>query len=1137
MRSADFAEAAFGLFVGVTEFMDSRYADKPLAVARRDAEDLRGELLKRFAWKEDHIETLTGLVTRNHVTQGLRRMQQRIRDFDGSAVFLLYISTHGHLYVDQAGRIDRSCLLAHNTDTSDSVTIFETALTGPLLETYVGSLNAAEVLVILDTCYADRAIKVGELVKDVLSEGSGAAVLAAAAGLASYSDKKKHSDATETLLLALKQLGVQSGAISLSRLLTELENFPDTPSWGTHSMFRGALRIGFAGEVVESRRLDFESLQDLAAARVNAYLAGARNYVAARYVSRAKLEAKFRLFLSRSGETGVFTIVGAAGSGKTTTSLRLAETAKNQGFAVVWLPSSEANPGAGFWNVLRDAFGQAGYWGSDSHVLETLRDAGKPLVLILDAVNEWEAEAETKRAFLADCANRGAESSVKLVLTCRTRDWQSVAALLPETFAVFEQERTGGRSSGQNQSSGGDQDDRVSAVLGAFTEDEIEHAEAIFGTASRVDAPELRKQPIFVRILSQLGERIPPPDRDGMMHFTSVFDEFFNYRLERAAEQVAESADALRHTVLRLISAMYERDLESLSTTTFLDLAKETMGLALLESGLFRRVGGSVAVEAEMVHEYLLSLHLKGGTVPALKQAAADGVNRRLLQGAVLFDLARIDEPKTVIPVLEQLYEDEPFVALDLMPRLSRISEYQDFYAQHLDGRYMGRAAAEKLRFVVERGGRGDIRFTIEVIRALFHQENYYDWERKRWNPGTWEDFKTAVGRTHFEPALVLAEAVEKEPAVVMRLLIQQWLPDQSYLEGNITHIRDVGVTFLSAAGRLFPKEFAEVIQEDMDQTSDEVWNVLYAVVTADSELYKGLCAKWLEEGRIAPGMTVLNALPVHYADFALEQVSTLIRVRNLHPDALTSVIGSLARYGGAKVLRFLKDSVQKPRLRVPILKTLRYIEVGDASLLLEIVEPLFYESRLDQTVLKELANFYLQHVDTAPETAVKVFRQALETDARETESDIGWGVSRQRPHQVLTDFVYERLEKSPNHEYFELYSYYLRRLGPFGERDLPWLRKSAQSEGNPPKVEHIAAAALSQKEKSALLLLIDGHHPGWWQQEGEPKDMAKVRAFVQGLVESEEFSSFGDSARIWLRALASGKDWEDATDEVWRQK
>ena len=135
-------------------------------------------------------------------------------------------------------------------------------------------------------------------------------------------------------------------------------------------------------------------------------------------------------------------------------------------------------------------------------------------------------------------------------------------------------------------------------------------------------------------------------------------------------------------------------------------------------------------------------------------------MNRRLLQGAVLFDLARIDEPKIVTPVLEQLYEDEPFVALDLMPRLSRISEYQDFYAQHLDGRYMGRAAAEKLRFILERGGRGDIRFTVEVIRALFHQEDYYDWERKRWKPGSWEDFKTAVERTHFEPALVLAEAV-----------------------------------------------------------------------------------------------------------------------------------------------------------------------------------------------------------------------------------------------------------------------------------------------------------------------------------------------------------------------------------------
>jgi Caspase domain len=1131
MRSTDFAEAAFGLFVGVTQFKDSLYVDKPLDVAERDAEDLRGELLKRFAWKENHIETLTGQVTREHVTQGLRRMKERIRDFGGSAVFLLYISTHGHLYLDHAGRADRSCLLAHNTDTSDSTTIFDTALTGPLLETYVGSLDAAEVLVILDTCYADRALKVDELVKDVLPQGAGAAVLAAAAGLASYSEKRRNSDATETLLLALRRLGSQQGAISLARLLSELENGEGGTPWALYSAIRGALRIGFAGEAVELRTLDFETLHELAAARVNAYIAGARNYVAAKYVPRLELEAKFRRFLSKAEDPSVFTIVGAAGSGKTTTSLRLAEAAKNKGFAVVWVPSSEAAPGAGFWKVLRDTFDKAGYWGSDVHVLEALRHAGKPLVLVLDAVNEWEAEASAKKAFLADCTKYASEGRLKLVLTCRTRDWSSVTPLLPQTTSIFE-ERRGRSSFGQSQSSEDNQGDRVSAVLGPFQGNELGHAEAIFGTPGRVDAPELRKQPIFVRILSQLSERLPLPDRDGVLHFISVFDAFFNYRLEQAAAQVAESADSLRHTVMGLVGTMYERDGESLSTEAFLDLAKETLGLALLESGLFRRVGSSVAVEAEMVHEYLLSLHLAGRTVSALKQAAAGGVNRRLLQGAVLFDLVRIDDPQIVIPVLENLYKDDPFVALDLMPRLSRLSEYQEFFIQRVKS--FGYGVAEKLRFVLERDAPGDLSFTVGVIRGVFHDEHYYDWERKRWEPGTWEDFKIALKRTHFESAMVLAEAVEKEPDLTMRLLIRDWLPDQSYLREGITRIRDVGMTFLCAAGRLYPETFAGIVQGEIDRAPSELWDALREVVPVKPELFKDLVARWLEEGRMYPAMSILSALPERYADFAVEQVSMVIRVRNLDSGTLQSLFGLLARFGGVKILRFLQESLQKPRLRIPVLETLRYMRVADPSLLLEIVEPLLHEDRLDQMVLNALAGFYVDHMDAAPEAAVKVFRQALKKSESHTEFDIAWGVSRQGAHQAVTDFVHERLAESPHHNCFEFYSYYLRRLGPFGEQDLPWLRKSAASEGLPPLLADIASAALPFSEKSAMLLLIEKHHPSWWTKDSEPGDTANARAFVRALIDHQDFAAFRDETHVWLRAVADGKTWNEAVDEVW---
>jgi hypothetical protein len=323
-------------------------------------------------------------------------------------------------------------------------------------------------------------------------------------------------------------------------------------------------------------------------------------------------------------------------------------------------------------------------------------------------------------------------------------------------------------------------------------------------------------------------------------------------------------------------------------------------------------------------------------------------------------------------------------------------------------------------------------------------------------------------------------------------------------------------------------------VQEEIDRAPSDLWDALREVVPVKPELFKDLVAKWLEVGRMYPAMSILSALPEHYADFALEQVSMVIRVRNLDSGTLQSLFGLLARFGGVKILRFLQESLQKPRLRIPVLETLRYMRVADPSLLLEIVEPLLHEDRLDQTVLNALAGFYMAHMDAAPEAAVKVFRQALKKSESRTEFDIAWGVSRQAAHQAVTDFVHERLAESPHHNCFELYSYYLRRLGPFGEQDLPWLRKSAASEGLPPVLADIASAALPFSEKSAMLLLIEKHHPSWWTNDSEPRDTANARAFVRALIDHQDFAAFRDKTRVWLRAVADGKTWNDAVHEVW---
>ncbi len=83
----------------------------------------------------------------------------------------------------------------------------------------------------------------------------------------------------------------------------------------------------------------------------------------------------------------------------------------------------------------------------------------------------------------------------------------------------------------------------------------------------QVDAPELNRQPLFVRMISRLGEHLPAPHADGMVRFVDVFDAYVKMRLDQAGARVRDSVDAARAAALpRREDPCTNRALEALPT-------------------------------------------------------------------------------------------------------------------------------------------------------------------------------------------------------------------------------------------------------------------------------------------------------------------------------------------------------------------------------------------------------------------------------------------------------------------------------------------------------------------------------------------------------------------------------------------
>lgn len=159
----------YALVVGIGEFQDARI--QRLKYTAKDAEDIYRYLITPAGggFQKQNVTLLTNRqATRRAVEEALDNLAARVRPGD---TVLIYISSHGAPLNDR----ENMNIVMYDTRPKPRHDIFLTSLTDEKLSQTVRALDAARLLIVLDTCYSGAAYaKVPEFLatgaKDLLVE-------------------------------------------------------------------------------------------------------------------------------------------------------------------------------------------------------------------------------------------------------------------------------------------------------------------------------------------------------------------------------------------------------------------------------------------------------------------------------------------------------------------------------------------------------------------------------------------------------------------------------------------------------------------------------------------------------------------------------------------------------------------------------------------------------------------------------------------------------------------------------------------------------------------------------------------------------------------------------------------------------
>lgn|GEM_PF-4258862 len=1129
-ESVSFSEGAYALLIGVATFTDKKYKSSPLPQTVNDVDDFQNLLVSRLGWDGANIVAIQGQVSKKAVGAGFREIADRMARNKTKRLFLFYLSTHGHPYKTARDTVE-TVFLASNTEVSTIFKLTDTGLTRFALAAYLDAIDSDQKVIISDACFAAGSLATLAIAPHSVYHKMDVAVVSAAIDRSYIIPNAQNSAFTAAFISAASSaigevdLGtVAAGAKRLLKIELSKHGYPPQEPFLDS---RGQLiDIGVVGvENVEKRTLTRENLVSYLRGKLS--FATAERLDTSRFVPRVAIEQSFPEF--RASSRRIFTIVGPAGAGKSTVMAQLAKQLLSEKAIVFWMSAGIVTPKESALNLLNRYLVGLGKRVTFAELPNHTDEQG--IFVFLDAINEWALSpsemADTLTSFLA----LGAELPFRLIVSCREESWSEFKPILSEDL---------------NANTTG-----IDAAIGDFGDGpELEAARAVYPIVSLISDPILKRKPLFLRMLTDSGSALSTATE---ISYSEVFQLYIGQITDAVADQLSLSSAVVHTRLMDVIRLMYARDALQFPAAEFIGTASESIAVAFLDLGLFRRQQDSIVVESELLHEYLLSFLLPANPFEDLAERSHTGQ----WWGAAAFRIIRLNNPALVRAILRKLLNQrgDKYYVLRIF---ERVRNPQDFSTEFLAliaqwNLYDAISTAEDFEPVIARYLQFSPAIAFEALRLLLITDDAYDWERKRWR-----NLGSAEIRKRFEdqglvPKLLI-RAVQSAPMKACNVLLNNWASDSTpFRNGNEAKVSGVAETLLCFLAQESPDELLNALDAMLLSPSTDIQNWNFRDALADlartsPRLSLDYASRWYQTISAGPDFALMilanipPSLTSELIDFStrwLDHPSVSVKQANL----IVSQLGNIKARG---IVTFLIKSQRKhSELTAGIVHSLRALCGDFPEEILKAIERIARKpwSVVFPEPVKALVGFYTSHLAIASREATRFFQVVCDLSTLANtglERDIAYGFQSAPASPHITRFVEQRLKVGKNGQALELYFYYIKNVRQLNSGDLEWLCEWAKS-GTPVygALKQLMISKMPFEDLVRFIAQACLSDEGFYSRTHNIYDGSDaeelLRQFSVRYVPIPVFASITGANRLWFELLASGKGIEAATSEVRR--
>jgi hypothetical protein len=1136
-----FGNKAFGLIVGISSFQDRAYYQNPLPQAVFDAEDFALILQENLGWHQDNIKVLTEEVTKEQIRNTFKTLRTQIEGVGGADLFLFYISTHGHPY-KRISEGDETVFLATNTCLSDPLQIADTGLTRHILGAYIDSIQARQKVIISDACFAASGVQVNQIAPPQPYVGIDAAVLSASVGKA-YAVQERNSVFTSALLKSLRKWNGEIGIGGLADTISQTipsgwpQPFLDT---------RGrSIVIGVTGKTALSKQhLTFDKLLHFSQSRLKLVSTRQGNFIPndTGYVPRKTVESQFGNFL-KSRSVREFSVVGPAGMGKSTVLLHLAEEAVNDKFPVLWFSGAYLSKDATLESLIYTAVNNIGE-DTDLEQLNAILKKHSPLLVFVDAINEWNVDSEAIENLLSHAAEISRIYDFRIIYSCREEFWHQL-----------------------NEKRDRNKEPKLEASvsLGCFDDDEFAVASKIYKVPQASDNT-LFRHPLFMKMASAVSTE----SATGQISYPALCSKYLNLKTQRVEARLGLPDDKALIIVEKVVSAMSHNNSESIEVNEFFSMASEPIAVALLEEGLFQRASTSISVESELLFEYVISRTLPANPFETVELPTSDQNYTKPWWRAAAFKLWEIDDQNQIEETLDRLLRaEEGWLTLYVLDVFrigfdlqKDITPFKKQFCKICEQFYFPNDGFMLLYRISKINSYESVDFVLDATRVLLcHVPNWEDWRSKKWDKLGEFDLRAPFVRpiedvrnpTREQSAYLLHDCLKTQPYATIYLLISKWLDDSTKLQDEEAEITDVATRFLKGFASDYPREFQKALTKVLDQQifsytgESAICRILRWTTYCDPAAYGEAAYQWaLRPEKQFQGYVfeIIGALPETAVGHAIQIVSLYLERETLPLGEANQAIATLGNVHSRKVLEFLTRYNKFSEYQSGVVKACNYLFAAFPNEVVQIVNEMAQGklTLLRQDSKLAILEFYRYHLPDIPEDAVTFFEKLIEDQPNLHNRDIAYSIhALRRNYPVISDFVEEQIYREADGGVLELYTYYLKKVRLLSTRDVEWIIRWIESGADPyGLLGYVVLSPLPFEIKQKIVWSLDQRSTDYIRcsvNSMSSSEANALSAFAQEIHQSALYEKLSPDSQSWFTLIQQGKSPGDAQNIMLQQR